>query len=668
MELCDAADNDIWGLAYKVAIKKLKAVKPAPPMEADTMRAIIKTLFPPMQEVSMHPPPGNIQIPSGHEVTVEEVVIAANKLGNDKAPGPDRIPNKAVKLAIELNPGAFVDLYNLCLKECRFPDRWKVQKLVLLPKPNKQNGDPASFRPICLIDTAGKLLEKILATRLNWAIGEAGDLSPMQFGFRKQRSTLDAIATVVDIAAKALEGTRWKGGTKQYCVVLTLDIKNAFNTANWAKILSAIANFEVPEYLYCIIEDYFKDRVLKYQTLEGEESYSITGGVPQGSVLGPILWNAMYDGILRLQLPGDTSIIGFADDVAVVVVAKQVHEVEEKCGAAVSIIKDWLSRAGLQLADQKTEAVLMSSRKIPETIQLNMGSTIVQSARAIKYLGVYLDDRLSFKEHLMHASSRAAELGRSLSRIMLNTRGPKQARRRLLIEVIKSTMLYGAQVWAKATETKSYRRGLESTYRLGALRVCSGFRTVSDDAALVIAGLIPIDLLAVEAQELFALRQQTTNDQPSAREHKRQVRSRVIEDWQRRWDASSKGRWTHILIPDVRKWVQRRHGQVNFYLTQMLSGHGVFRNYLHRFGHDSSPECQLCSLVEDAEHILFHCPRFAESRARMSRKVGSPISRSTIVDKMLESAEKWEAVCSFAEDSMRTLRSLERQRNLGGVH
>lgn len=236
------------------------------------------------------------------------------------------------------------------------------------------------------------------------------------------------------------------------------------------------------------------------------------------------------------------------------------------------------------------------------------------------------------------------------------------------MEVLKATMLYGAQIWAKATETRSYRRGLESTYRLGALRVCCGFRTVSDDAALVIAGMIPIDLLALEAQEIYAQRRQTTVDsQPEARIRKHQARCRAIERWQRRWNSSTKGRWTHSLIPDVRKWVQRRHGQVNFHLTQLLSGHGVFRKYLHRFGHDSSPECPLCAMDEDAEHVILHCPRFEESRAMLRTKIGETLSSGTLVESMLESVENWEAVCTFAECTMKTLRSVERQRRTGEV-
>ncbi|XP_046865651.1 uncharacterized protein LOC124459912 [Drosophila willistoni] len=129
--------------------------------------------------------------------------------------------------------------------------------------------------------------------------------------------------------------------------------------------------------------------------------------------------------------------------------------------------KDWLATAGLELAVQKTEDVLISSRKTVANIIVD--ATTITSTRAIRYLGIHLDPRLTFKEHLELVGARAAELGRSLSRIMLNSRGPKQGRRLLLMNVMKSTMFYGAPAWAKAMTVKTYRRRLDSTYRLAAL-------------------------------------------------------------------------------------------------------------------------------------------------------------------------------------------------------
>ena len=128
-----------------------------------------------------------------------------------------------------------------------FPSRWKKQKLVLLPKGNKPPDDPSSSRLICLLDTAGKVLERIIVNRLEEFYEGTRGLSQNQYGFRKARSTVDAIGVVVDTARKAIAGRRWKRGAKRYCAIVTLDVKNAFNSANWDHILGALGRMEVPE-------------------------------------------------------------------------------------------------------------------------------------------------------------------------------------------------------------------------------------------------------------------------------------------------------------------------------------------------------------------------------------------------------------------------------------
>jgi len=147
---------------------------------------------------------------------------------------------------------------------------------------------------------------------------------------------------------------------------------------------------------------------------------------------------------------------------------------------------------------------------------------------------------------LEHAGRKAEEIGHALNRIMLNTRGPKLGRRLLLQNVVKATMLYGTPVWAHVMQVRSYRRGMQSTYRLGALRVCCGFRTVFDDAALVIAGLVPIDLLATESQVIHT--EKRRNHPTQNRQIAKAAREASMSQWPARWDASTKGRWTHRLI------------------------------------------------------------------------------------------------------------------------
>jgi len=132
----------------------------------------------------------------------------------------------------------------------------------------------------------------------------------------------------------------------------------------------------------------------------------------------------MYGGVLKLPLPSSTNIVGFAYDVALVVVAKEVAGVEAAANCAIRAVEEWLSIAGLELASHKTEAVLISSRNAVESAHIQIGGTTIPSQRAIRYLGVMLDTRLSYREHLEFRNKKASETTGSLCRILPNTRGP----------------------------------------------------------------------------------------------------------------------------------------------------------------------------------------------------------------------------------------------------
>ncbi|KAH8233849.1 hypothetical protein KR026_004113, partial [Drosophila bipectinata] len=128
-------------------------------------------------------------------------------------------------------------------------------------------------------------------------------------------------------------------------------------------------------------------------------------------------------------------VVGFADDVASVIVEKHKEEAERAGNKAIEAMEMWLQNAGLSLAPQKTEAVLVSSRKVQGTATIRVGGMAITSQRAIKYLGVMINARLSFREHLEYIQGKATATTRGLARILLNTRGPKQNRRRLLMSV-----------------------------------------------------------------------------------------------------------------------------------------------------------------------------------------------------------------------------------------
>ncbi|GBP92528.1 Retrovirus-related Pol polyprotein from type-1 retrotransposable element R1 4 [Eumeta japonica] len=118
-----------------------------------------------------------------------------------------------------------------------------------------------------------------------------------------------------------------------------------------------------------------------------------------------------------------------------------------------------------------------------------------------------------------------------------------------------------------------------------------------------------------------------------------------------------------IFEETIDVWLNRNHGEVNYYLTQMLSGHGFFRAYLHRFKRDDSPECLSCpGKPEDAEHVFFVCPRFNFQRDELETILNQRIQPETLVEAMLSTKAAWNATSTFTTEVLTDLRSIERRR------
>ena len=194
--------------------------------------------------------------------TLEELKTAGGRLKANTALRIDEVPSEILKEEIEAYPEILLEAFNSCFREGRFFVDWEKQRLVLLRKGNKLLEDASSYRPICLLDTIGKLLEEMTLQRLQGhMVGENG-LSKNQFGFRKGRSTVDAIQAVVDIATKARRGT---GKRKGFYALISIDIRNAFNTARWNICIEAVVRKKVPDYLLQMIDDYLSDRWVIYE-------------------------------------------------------------------------------------------------------------------------------------------------------------------------------------------------------------------------------------------------------------------------------------------------------------------------------------------------------------------------------------------------------------------
>ena len=261
-DLIGEVKKDPWGLAFKIVTKRLVTRRKTPGLDnPNRVKYIVQSLF-------LHVEPFQRQDRSHCVVrreelfTVEELKRADGRLKANTAPGIDGLPNEILKEVIGVYPEILLEVFNSCLRQGRFFADWKKQRLVLLRKGNKPLGDASSFRPICLLDTMGKLLEEMIPQRLQGHMVRENNLSKNQFGFRKGRSTVDAIQAVVDIATKARRGT---GNHKGFCALISIDIRNAFNTVRWNICIEAMVRKKVPDYLLRMIGDYLSDRWVIYE-------------------------------------------------------------------------------------------------------------------------------------------------------------------------------------------------------------------------------------------------------------------------------------------------------------------------------------------------------------------------------------------------------------------
>lgn len=271
--------------------------------------------------------------------------------GKNTAPGPDGIQKKILALTSRVLFDDVRVLFTKCLRMGIFPEIWKRASLVLLQKEGKDASTPAAYRPICLLNEAGKLFERVIAERIvEHLAGAELDLNDTQFEFRKGLSTLDA----VDHVRKSTQAITTRGGV---AIAISLDISNAFNSLPWNVIREAMAHHEIPPYLRRVVGNYLSNRWIEYTNSNGKQcEEEMHRGVPQGSVLGPLLWNIGYDAVLRSALPVGYRVTCYADDTLILARGRDADEAIMR-GEVESVTANERLRSGRNDSPSQTNTV-----------------------------------------------------------------------------------------------------------------------------------------------------------------------------------------------------------------------------------------------------------------------------------------------------------------------
>ncbi|XP_076398060.1 uncharacterized protein LOC143266359 [Megachile rotundata] len=427
-EFLGSLERDRWGRPYKLVMEKLRPWAPpvAETLDPQFLGSVVEALFPREEHPTRTGPLLRLPRSDGVEVTVEDLVRAVRRVkARSTAPGPDGVPSRVLSLVLPHLGQRVARLFTACLREGTFPGIWKRGRLVLLRKAGRPEDEPSSYRPIVLLDEIGKLFERVIAERLVAHLSGVGpDLAPCQFGFRKERSTVDAVRRVRAIAEAATS----RGGL---AIAVSLDIVNAFNSLPYWAIEEGLVIHCVPGELRDIVSDYLRGRTVECVDREGvTRVWTVERGVPQGAALGPDLWLVGYNAALTVPLPDGVFGTCFADDTHILAVGRDWGRTSRNLEVGIAAVVSAIRRLGLEVAPRKTEAMAFChprGDKPPEGAVVRVDGVEVRIGTEMRYLGLLLDSHWSFEGHFNALAPRLGRTADALARLLPNLRGPSES-------------------------------------------------------------------------------------------------------------------------------------------------------------------------------------------------------------------------------------------------
>ena len=414
-------------------------------------------------------------------ITPEKVRTSLAIFGDYKAPGVDEWCPCVLKhmgpIAIERLTRIFKASYLLGY----VPAEWRLSKVIFLPKPGKKDYSEArSFRPITLSSFMLKTMERIVLWRLNDTTFKDSPLSHNQHAFRAGFSTETALTQMVNSIEEAF-------GRKKEAMGVFLDIQGAFDNVDPEAIIRCMRRRKFNKTMIHWYAHFLKGREIQVEYKGVRLQRFLTKGVPQGGVLSPVMWNLVFDDLLNRFKKGPVLANGFADDAGLLVTGGTPSQMQKKMQKAVDKALDWGRVNGLQFSANKTEILWFSRKRKPEPpARITMNETPIEYGDTVRYLGVLMDTRLAWSDHvktkIAGAKAKLLRLRNSMGKLWgLN---PKLTRW-VYTGIIRPALTYGSIVWARVVESKGIQKRLERLNRL-ALMIFGNFRRSTPTAGLEI--------------------------------------------------------------------------------------------------------------------------------------------------------------------------------------
>jgi hypothetical protein len=425
--------------------------------------------------------------------STKEISTIIKSIKSKNSRGYDEISTKVLKISSNYIVSPVTYICNKIISLGIFPDRLKFSVV----KPVYKKGDRrncSNYRPISLLTSFSKVFEKAIHSRLTEHLANNKLLAVNQYGFRKGLTTENAIFELINEIYNSLNNKMKMGSV--FC-----DLQKAFDTVNHEILLNKLQYYGIKGKAKTLLESYLQNR---YQRVEISSQYSnsktlsdwtqITQGVPQGSILGPLLF-LIYINDLPTIIQPTANLIMFADDTSIFTRTYDTIQLQNYLNSAIREINKWFLNNQITLNLDKTCFIEFINKDIGNSeIQIKIGRKNINTSNEIKFLGLIIDNKLSWKGHIEYITPK-------LNSACYCIRAVKPFVSQDTLKIIyysyfHAVMVYGLPFWGTSTDSIKVFK-----LQKKAIRVMMGCKRSQSCREL----FIKLKILPLPSQYIFSL-------------------------------------------------------------------------------------------------------------------------------------------------------------------
>ena len=381
-----------------------------------------------------------------YETDIQEIYTIIKNLPNKNSEGHDEIPISILKKLNNAICPILTYLFNKCIKQGQYPNILKIGKVLPIFKAGDRT-HPGNFRPIIILPSINKVMEKLIFNRLKTFLHKYNIINNNQFGFRQGHSTELAVN-------KFIEDTLVNLNNNEACCAILLDLSKAFDSVDRTILLHKLYKYGIRSNTHTLLKSYLENRwqYVKVNKIKSQLC-QCNVGVPQGSVISSLLFLIHINDI---KFCTNMNVLNFADDTLIYHNTKNTNNIEQWLNKEFHNVNCWMDYNHLKLNLTKTKFIIFSPntskfKSLKNITLTGKNNNVIEQVNSCNYLGIIIDNKLTWKLHIENLKSKLSKIIGVLYRIryFLN----KQSLNLILHSLILSKIKYGLMCYGRANKS-----------------------------------------------------------------------------------------------------------------------------------------------------------------------------------------------------------------------